>query len=67
MPSPVDLPDPGIEAGSPALQVDSLPTELSGKSVGTAGMFILSWLAQQPYHNLSPLVADPTDTALLQE
>ena len=27
--SPVDLPDPGIEPGSPALQVDSLPTELS--------------------------------------
>ena len=31
MPSPVDLPDPGIEPGSPALQVDFLPTELSGK------------------------------------
>ena len=29
--SPADLPDPGIEPGSPALQVDSLPTELSGK------------------------------------
>ena len=27
-PSPGDLPDPGIEPGSPALQVDSLPTEL---------------------------------------
>ena len=27
----MDLPDPGIEPGSPALQVDSLPTELSGK------------------------------------
>ena len=26
-----DLPDPGIEPGSPALQADSLPTELSGK------------------------------------
>ena len=26
----VDLPDPGIKPGSPALQVDSLPTELSG-------------------------------------
>ena len=24
-PSPGDLPDPGIELGSPALQVDSLP------------------------------------------
>ena len=26
-----DLPDPGIKSGSPALQPDSLPTELSGK------------------------------------
>ena len=26
-----NLPDPGIELGSPALQADSLPTELSGK------------------------------------
>ena len=26
--SPGDLPNPGIEPGSPALQVDSLPTEL---------------------------------------
>ena len=26
-----DLPDPGIEPGTPALQADSLPTELSGK------------------------------------
>ena len=30
-PSPGDLPDPGIEPRSPALQADSLPTELSGK------------------------------------
>ena len=27
-----DLPDPGIKPESPALQADSLPTELSGKS-----------------------------------
>ena len=31
---PVDLLDPGIELGSPALQADSLPTELSGKLLG---------------------------------
>ena len=31
MPSPADLPNSGIEPGSPALQADSLPTELSGK------------------------------------
>ena len=30
IPSPVDLLNPGIELGSPALQVDSLPTELWG-------------------------------------
>ena len=30
-PSPGDLPNPGIEPGSPALQADSLLTELSGK------------------------------------
>ena len=29
-PSPEDLPDPGIEARSPALQADSLPTEPPG-------------------------------------
>ena len=30
-PSPGDLPHPGIESGSPALQVDSLPTKPPGK------------------------------------
>ena len=30
-PSPGDLPDPGIEHVSPALLVDSLPSELPGK------------------------------------
>ena len=30
-PSPGGLLDPGIEPGSPALQADSLPTELRGK------------------------------------
>ena len=29
-PSPGDLPDPGIEAGSPALQADALPSEAPG-------------------------------------
>ena len=31
-PSPGDLPDPGIEPGSPALQADPLPSEPPGKS-----------------------------------
>ena len=30
-PSPGDLPNPGIEPGSLALQADSLPIDLSGK------------------------------------
>ena len=34
LPSPRDLPDPGIEPGSPALQADSLPSELPGKPLG---------------------------------
>ena len=32
IPSPVDLPDPGIQSDSPALQVDSLPAEPQGSS-----------------------------------
>ena len=32
-PSPGDLLDPGIEPESPALQVDSSPTELQGESI----------------------------------
>ena len=31
-PSPGDLPDPGIESGSPAFQADSLPSEPPGNS-----------------------------------
>ena len=31
-PSPEDLPDPGIEPGSPTLQADVLPSEPPGKS-----------------------------------
>ena len=32
-PSPGDLPEPGIEPGSPTLQADSLPFELPGKTI----------------------------------
>ena len=34
-PSPRDLPDPGIGPKSPALQVDSSPSELPGKLVNS--------------------------------
>ena len=32
-PSPGDLPNPGIEPGSPALQADALPSEPLGKPI----------------------------------
>ena len=32
-PSPGDLPDPGIEPGSPALQTDALPSEAPRKQI----------------------------------
>ena len=32
-PSPGDLPNPGIKPWTPALQADSLPTELPGKHI----------------------------------
>ena len=46
-PPPWDLPDPGIEPGSPALQVDSLPTELwsqeeTSKETWSASTLILA-------------------------
>ena len=31
IPSPADLPDPGVKLESPALQADTLPAELPGK------------------------------------
>ena len=40
-PSPGDLPDPGIEPGSPALQADSLPSEAPGKRPGEGKYMIL--------------------------
>ena len=53
IPFPAYLPDLGIEPGSPALQVDSLPTELSGKprsmclSLTSATLsYSMSWASQ---------------------
>ena len=48
-PSPGGLPNPGIEPGSPALQADSLPTELQGKpkvkakSLSLVRLFATPW------------------------
>ena len=40
-PSPGDLPNPRINPRSPTLQVDSLPTELSGKPSKNDALLIL--------------------------
>ena len=45
-PSPGNLPDPGIEPGSPALQADSLPSEPPGKPIDKA-KFSLSLTAMK--------------------
>ena len=44
----MDLPDPGIELRSSALQVDSLPTELSGKLRTNVGEGEVSVLWSSP-------------------
>ena len=61
-PSPADLPDPGIEPGSPALQADSLPTELPGKpQAGVAPMeniwrVLKKLKTELPYDPATPLL-----------
>ena len=40
-PSPGDLPIPGIKLGFPALQVDSLPTDLLGKLTVVGSLSLL--------------------------
>ena len=45
-PSPGDLPNPGIEPRSPALQADSLPAEPQGKAknTGVGSPSLLQWI-----------------------
>ena len=44
-PSPEDLPDPGNEPGSPAMQADALPSEIPGKpSMEGEGNSEAGWL-----------------------
>ena len=44
--SPGNLPNPGIELGSPALQADSLPAEPQGKSknTGVSSLSLFQWI-----------------------
>ncbi len=46
LPSPGDLPNPGIKPRSPALQVDSLPAEPQGKpkNTGVGSLSLLKWI-----------------------
>ena len=44
-PSPGDLPNPGIEPASPAIQVDSLPSEPPGKPI----KYVAEWILQLRY------------------
>ena len=46
LPSPGDLPNPGIKRRSPSLQADSLPAESQGKhkNTGAGNLSILQWI-----------------------
>ena len=48
-PSPGDLPNPGVEPRSPALQADSLPAEPQGKPIITDNLCYLSEKAMAPH------------------
>ena len=52
-PSPGDLPDPGIEPRSPALEEDSLPTELLGQPHCT--------ISEVKVPQLRPTLGNPMD------
>ena len=48
-PSPGDLPNPGIEPGSPALQADALPSKPPGKPTLDNSNYVLSLFLQSSY------------------
>ena len=54
---PGDLPNPGIEARSPALQADSLPAKPQGKpkNAGVGSLALLQWIFPTQESNWSPL------------
>ena len=45
-PYPGDLPNPGIEPGSPALQADALPSEPPGKRMEVLGPYQMDNLSK---------------------
>ena len=58
-PSPGDLPDPGTEPGSPALQADSLLTEPPGKpkNTGVDCQALLQGIKHNSYYFVTSLMA----------
>ena len=54
----MDLPDPRIKLGSPALLADSLPVELPGKAKIYHSNFFLS---ESESRSVCPTVCDPMD------
>ena len=66
-PSPGDLPNPGIEPGSPALQADTLPSEppgnqffeSGGQSIGVSASTSVLPMNIQDWSPLDSLVASP--------
>ena len=56
-PSPGDLPNPGIEPTSPALQADSLPIEPQGKpkNTGVGSLSLLQLIFPTQELNWGPL------------
>ena len=57
-PPPSDLPHPGIEPTSPALQADSLPAEPSGKPLRTSYFMITAIMKNYTYLLLPSWICD---------
>ena len=60
-PSPGDLPDPGIESGSPVLQADSLPPEPPGAKFFPSMIFFFSFSPLAASHVLQDLSGPTRD------
>ena len=64
-PSPGDLPNPGIEPGSPALQADTLPSEPPGKTI--SGFPSKGFPGGSMVKNLPAKARDAGDAASIQD
>ena len=65
LPSPQDLPDPGIKLRSPILQEDFLPSEPAGKPISYETSVLDSLLVTQLYLTLcNPIDCSPPDSSV---